>query len=163
MKVTVTKEWFTSRSNLEIGLEIGAGIIHSISQPVSDLNQPVTSGECYPVSFGRLISLLRRKNHWSIDALAERADATREELIGIESEGNELPELSTVIGLAEAFDLPPRSLLQKSGLTNKRVERLSEDSLRYAACSVNTDNLSSDEEQVLQMVLKVILKKHPAS
>lgn len=159
MKITVTKEWFLSRSHLEEGLEIGAGTLQSISKPILISETPISLIDAINISFGKIISLMRRKNHWTIDILAERAEASREELLAIENDPYNVPELSTVIGLAEVFKLPPKSLLKKSGLATASSSRLNEDSLRYATCSEFTESLSPDEEHILQAVLKRILEK----
>jgi DNA-binding XRE family transcriptional regulator len=159
MKITVTKEWFRSRSHLEEGLEIGAGTLQSISKPVLEPEPPMPLIDTINISFGKIISLMRRKNHWTIDSLAKRAEATREELVAIENDPQNVPELSTVIGLAELFKLSPKLLLRKSGLATSSTSRLNEDSLRYATCSEFTESLSPDEEHILQAVLKTIVEK----
>lgn len=159
MKITVTREWFRSRSHLEEGLEIGAGTFQTMRKERVELLSSIASIDTSLITFGKLVALMRRKNHWTIDNLADRAEATREELMAIETDPNNVPELCTVVGLEAAFKLPPKSLLRKSGLATPSISRLREDSMRYAACSEFTESLSSDEEQILQAVLKTIVER----
>lgn len=161
MKITVTKEWFRSRAHLEEGQEIGAGSLQHVGKPAlrALLGVPRAAiAAATKVTFGQIIGLLRRKRCWTINQLANEAEATYEELDAIERIPNFTPELSTVVSLANTFGLPARALIQKAGLADAVPVQLREDSLRYAACSDFKEPLTVDEEQVLQAVLQVIVE-----
>lgn len=159
MKITVTREWFRSRSRLEEGRDIGAGTLQSLRKSRLELVSSDSSIDTSIVRFGKFVALMRRRNHWTLDNLADKAEATREELEAIENDPNYVPELCTVVGLEAAFKLPPKALLRHSGLATPSICRLRDDSMRYAACSEFTESLSSDEEQILQAVLKTIVER----
>jgi DNA-binding XRE family transcriptional regulator len=161
MKITITKEWFRSRAHLEEGHEIGAGSLQHIGKPAlhslpGNPSSPNASSD--NVGFGQAIALMRRHRRWTIDRLAKEAEATSEELAAIERNPDFVPELSTVVSLATTFGIPPKAMIYKAGLANAAPSRLHEDSVRYAACSEFKEPLSSDEEHVLQAVLKAIVE-----
>ena len=160
MKITVTKEWFRSRAHLEEGQEIGAGSLHHIGKPalrpLADKPRAVIAA-ANTISFGQVIALMRRKRRWTIDRLAIEAEATGEELAAIERNTDFIPELSTVVSLANTFGLPVKAMIHKAKLADSVSSHLREDSLRYAACSDFKEPLSTDEEQVLQAVLQAIV------
>lgn len=157
MKITVTKEWFRSRAHLEEGHEIGAGSLQPTGKPTLHVHPDNNSAS---VSLGQTVSLMRRQRRWTIDRLADEAEATREELVAIETNPGYVPELSTVVSLAKTFELPPKALVKKAGLAECASSRLREDSIRYAACSEFKEPLSDDEEHVLQAVLKAMIESN---
>lgn len=161
MKLTITKEWFRSRAHLEEGHEIGAGSLQHIEQPtlhVVPSRSPKSPIQPDNVSFGQVVALMRRKRRWTINRLAEAAEATGEELDAIEKDPSHVPELSTVVSLATVFGLPPKALIQKSCLGTMPSNRVCEDGLRYAACSEFKEPLSAEEEHVLEAVLQAIVE-----
>lgn len=163
MKLNITKEWFRKGVHLEEGLEIGAGSLHTITNDLGPgPDRPCKMNAVLPaVNFGQTIALLRRKQRWTLDKLAEEADSTTEELHSIESDPDYTPELSTVCSIAKVFKLPAKALIQQAGLAETASSRLREDNVRYAACSSFTEPLSEEEEIVLQAVLHVILETTP--
>lgn len=161
MKLNITKEWFRSRAHLEEGLEIGAGSLKQVGNSAlrvlpGNSDQATTVAQ---VSFGQTIALLRRKRRWTIERLAEEAEAMRDELIAIETNPDCVPELSTVVSLAKTFNLPAKAFIHKAGLTDLASSRLHETPLRYAACSEFKEPLTPDEEHVLEAVLKAIVER----
>lgn len=156
MKITATKEWFRSRAHLEVGHEIGAGSLQHLGKlGLSILPSTVTTAN---ITFGQTVSLLRRKRRWTIDRLAKKAEATSDELVAIETNPDCVPELSTVVSLAKAFELPAKAFIHAAGLTDVAPSRLHETPLRYAACSEFKEPLTPDEEHVLEAVVKAIVE-----
>ena len=161
MKITVTKEWFRSRAHLEEGREIGAGSLQYMGEPALRPLSSHSSGanaSADNVTFGQAVAFMRRHRRWTIERLAQEAEATSEELAAIESNPNFVPELSTVVSLATTFGLPPKAMIHKAGLASTAPCRLHEDSVRDAACPEFKEPLSADEEHVLQAVLKSIVE-----
>src|SRR5579871_3354117 len=117
MKINIPKEWILYRASREEGLEIGAGAPTKLGQSEvsrSALEDIATIEQ--RLSFGRFVSLMRRKSGWTIQQLAQRADVDAGELLVIESDPYHEAELSTVHGLAKTFDVPPRHLMKMAGL-----------------------------------------------
>lgn len=155
MKIHVSKEWFRSRAHLEEGLEIGAGSLPRIGKAVSI--QFPSAAQAAAVSFGQTISLMRRQRRWTIKQLASEAESTSREIADIEENPSHTPEPSTVFSLAKVFGLPAKALMHKAGLVENTSACLREDSVRYAACSEFKEPLTSEEEQVLDAVIKAML------
>lgn len=101
---------------------------------------------------------MRRKRRWTIQKLANEAEATNEELLAIENDPHYEPELSTVFGLSKTFGLPPKNLVKMAGLAEDATSRLREECVRFAACSESKEPLTDDENAALQAILKVIVE-----
>ena len=155
MKITVTKEWFLSRAHLEEGHEIGAGSLLHIGEPA--LSTVPANDKVEEISFGQTVALMRRHRRWTIARLASEVEATSEEIAEIEANPSFVPELSTVFSLATVFKVPHKVFVKKAGLADATRSCLREDSIRYAACSEFREPLSSDEEHVLQAMLKALV------
>jgi HTH-type transcriptional regulator, competence development regulator len=158
MKIDVPKEWFINGAHIEYGAEIEAGwieseetegTVHSLPENVVSMSQSI--------SFGRFVTLMRRKRGWTIQDLAEAAEIEPEELLVLEHFPQHSPELSTVVSLAKTFSIPVQNAVKLAGLAEHRSERLREEGLRFAAQSEPKGTLTHDEEVALQAFLKVIV------
>lgn len=164
MKIHIPAEWLLSKAHLEEGHEIGAGsarimarrkkTTHAADQTITVISQHV--------SFGRFITLMRRKNNMTVEMLAKSADVSAEELLVIEHDPHHEPELSTVYCLAKSFDLPPKNIIKMAGLAENGSSRLREESVRFAARSESRDPLTDDEQDALQAILRVIIEDSDA-
>jgi HTH-type transcriptional regulator, competence development regulator len=147
MKFTTTEEWFQSRAHLEEGQEVGAGSLpHFAKTPVQTALDSV--------SFGKIISLLRRKQRWTIDRLASESEATSAELAALESGYDYLPTITTVRNLARVFGLSPQALTRKAGLDDFDSFCVREDPAHYHVNSGLGEPLSANEEQALEKILQ---------
>lgn len=160
MKFSIPKEWLLSRAHLEEGLEIGAGAPRHLAklEPATTAGgQELTTIE-QRLSFGRFVALMRRKQGWSVQQLAEKAETEAGEILVIEKDPHYEVELSTVAGLAKAFNVPPKNLIKMAGLAEDRSLHLREEGLRFAASAESKAPLTEDEEIALQTYLKVVLE-----
>jgi transcriptional regulator with XRE-family HTH domain len=159
MKVHIPKDWLLSRDHLEEGLAIGAGSLRRFAQPEavpSPVTEDITLIE-QRLSFGRFISLMRRKHGWTTQQLAENAEVDAGELLVIENDPRHEAELSTVHGLSKLLKVPAKRLIKMAGLATERSEKLAQASLRFAASAESVAPLTGDEEEALQTYLKVVL------
>jgi HTH-type transcriptional regulator, competence development regulator len=160
MKISIPKEWLLDRAHLEEGLEIGAGAPRYLAMPapahIADGEELTTIEQ--RLAFGRFVALMRRKHGWSVQQLAAKADTEPGEILVIENDPHYESELSTVVGLAETFGVPPKNLIKMAGLAEDRSMQLREEGLRFAASAESRAPLTADEEQALQTYLKVVLE-----
>lgn len=161
MKINIPSEWLLARDHLEEGLEIGAGSLRHLPNPAPAPAQ--VSGEELTtieqrLTFGRFVALMRRKHGWSVQQLATKAGTDPGEILVIENDPHYESELSTVVGLAETFGVPPKNLIKMAGLAEDRSMQLREEGLRFAASAESRAPLTADEEQALQTYLKVLLE-----
>jgi len=160
MKIDIPKDWLLSRAPSEEGLEIGAGVVRSSSQAEPQNPSAVEDAATIEqrLSFGRFVTLMRRKHGWTIQQLAQRAEVDAGELLMIERDPHHEAELSTVHGLAKTLEVPPKRLIKMAGLVQDRSMRLAEAALSFAASADPVAPLSEHEEVALQTYLKVVLE-----
>ena len=160
MKLEITREWFERKAKLEGDLEIGAGLL--AVDPVQDQNAPHSALEAEKVdqtriAFGSLVEYARRKRGYSMEKLAEEAEVSVEDIIGIERDAHFRPEPRTVYQIARAFDLPPKGLMQLSGNAVARDVGMHEQALRFAARSEGSvQSLSKEEQKALEEFVRYL-------
>jgi transcriptional regulator with XRE-family HTH domain len=161
MKIEIPKEWILSRAQHEEGFEIGAGSpLHLAESEASPSPAAEKIGTIEQrLSFGHFIALMRRRQGWTIQQLAQRAEVDIGELLVIEKDPHHEAELSTVHGLARTFNVPPRRLIKMVGLAEDRPSRLAEAAVYFAASADPVAPLTESEEIALQAYLKVVLEE----
>jgi transcriptional regulator with XRE-family HTH domain len=109
-----------------------------------------------PHVFGQFVSMLRKKNGFSVESLAAKAKVDAEEICRIEVDSTYEPKPRTVSQLANAFGLTPKSLARLANLTFTRDNRIVEGAVRFAACSKNMDSLTKEQLQALKDFVKFL-------
>ena len=127
----------------------------SVGGLASDLGMLSTTSSLLQPVFGRLIEYARRKQGFSVEKLAERADIDLAAIVEIETQGRTIPEVRTVYQLAEALKLPAGRLMQVAGLATAKPE-ISRAALKFAARSEPTAKLSRDEREAFEEFVKVL-------
>jgi len=128
------------------------GLAHTLGLRESSHNV----GGVTRATFGRLVELRRRERGLTVESLASKADLELADLVAIEDCTTAVPEPRTVFKLAQALELPPRRLMQLSGLTESRDEGFAEAALRFAARSKPVDQLSKEEHDALAELVKIM-------
>jgi len=145
MKLNIPREWFEKHIAADDASDAIAGFPEFLA------NRSM-AGEVPPITFGAFVSLLRRRESLSLAQLAARAEIDVSELQQIEAD--EVPEPSVVHQLAAVFDLPPKQLMRFSGLTAPRSSVVGEEPVPYAAHSANIGELSNDERDLLDALVR---------
>lgn len=156
MKINIAKEWCLKMAELEDDSEINAGLL--AIDPIFDgdvLPIEETSGEL-SIAFGRFVRLMRRNRGLTIEKLADDADIDVVELVGIEDDTHYKPDPRTVYQLANFFDVPRAKLMEISGLTVPRDDRLVEEAMRFAARSDPLVELTVEERAALDAFVAVL-------
>ena len=109
--------------------------------------------------FGRLISLLRKQNGYSVSQLAEKARIDEQELIRIEAGLERQPKPRTVAQLATVFGVRPKSLARVANLTRQVDDEIAEGAVRFAACAKDMDKLTREEIRALKQFIKLLNSK----
>lgn len=160
MKFDFSREWCVSKSTLEAGSEIGAGLISLGYQLTLEDELAQTSNEAR-VAFARFINLNRRKMNLTYEKLAECADVEVDELNAIEQDINYEPEPRTIYQLATFFKVSPKKLMALSGLTKPKNTSYIDDAVRYAARSESIESLSDEELAIVEAMVSVLSEKKP--
>jgi HTH-type transcriptional regulator, competence development regulator len=145
--------WVNRMADLEDGTEFSVGgLAHEVGMfGVPEAPAPVTRS-----AFAKLVELRRRALRMSVEELAESADVDVAELVSIELDKAEVPELRTVAKLAKALALPAQRLVELSGLATPRDARFSEAVVRFAAKSESVEKLSRTEMEALEEFVKFL-------
>lgn len=151
-KIEFTKDWCLQMAEREGDMDISAGSQTDVEA------EPTVGGqdEQRRVAFRRFVSLMRRKRGLSLEKLAEEADVELADLLAIEEEPHHTPEPRTVSQLAQVFRVPPKGLLQLSGLTQRRDLQFTEEAVRFAARSEPVEKLSKEEAAALEGFISVL-------
>jgi len=139
---------------------------------VEDEHGPVTVGglahdlgmlrpatrEC-PRVFGRLIEFARRSRGLSVEELAKAADVDLAELVALECGADVEPTPRTVHKLAHVLGVSTGKLLVVAGLADAEDDTLKEATVRFAARSEPTAELSKPEREALDEFVKVLVER----
>lgn len=158
MKFDIPKAWFIQSAEIEGDSEVGAGHLAFLDGPKTDKSSANDFAAELRLAFGRFVELMRRKQGWSVQELATKAEIDVGELLVIEKNPHHEPELSTVHGLAKTLEIPAKRLIRMAGLAEERSSNLLDAGLRFAASTESTAPLTHDEEVALQTYLKVVLE-----
>lgn len=107
---------------------------------------------------GALVQMLRRRDHLSVDELAQRARVDVAELRRIELDPSYDPNPRTIFQLARHFKLPERILLVLSGAVQVDGE-VREEAVRFAASSEGISGLDKERSKLLSHFVK-FLREH---
>jgi len=149
MKLTLAKEWFTRRADLEADVDVAAG---SLALTPTFEETAATGPELNEtrLALGPLVQLMRRKRGLSMEKLAQEARVDLVEIVSIERDASFRPEPRTVYQIANVFDLPSKSLLQLSGNSVVKDAQFRQEAVRFAARSESVARLTRDEQRALE-------------
>ena len=107
---------------------------------------------------GALLQMLRRREHLSIDELAQKARVDAAELRRIELDPAFDPNPRTIFQLERHFNLRERSLVVLSGAVHVDAG-VREEAVRFAANSEDISGLTKEERKLLNHFVK-FLREH---
>lgn len=116
----------------------------------------VAKVETTKTAFVRLLQLARRQRRLSLEQLAEKADVDLAELLKIETDETFTPALRTVHQLASVLDLPAKKLMVLAGLLQMKDPSLQQASVRFAARSEPSSDVSPEEHAALEEYVKFL-------
>jgi len=161
MKLKMTKEWLMKNLDKEDKAIVSAGSFScSKLDALDELVQRHAAKEVGAVvpAFGRLISLSRRNKGLTPEKLAEQARIDLDELVSIEQVPNYIPEPRTVCQLAQVLNLSEDKLMELSGNTVSRDQKLKDGAVKFVASAQSLDKLSRDEKRALEDFVKQLSK-----
>lgn len=161
MRLQMNREWFEREVKLEEGQDVSAGLsTFPAEQKDKDLSaQPAAelTGCCTNLRVvGKLVNLRRRERGLTLEALAEKADLELDEVCAIDSGRWEHPKPRTIQKVASVLDLPPRKLMQLSGLVQARDRSLQDAALHFAARAQDLEALTPEESRALQEFVRYL-------
>lgn len=107
---------------------------------------------------GALVQMLRRRDHLSVDELAQRARVDAAELRRIELDPSYDPNPRTIFQLEQHFKLTERSLVVLSGAVQVDDD-VREEAVRFAASSEDISGLTKEQRKLLSHFVK-FLREH---
>jgi len=158
MKLNLSDEWCLAAADREGDQEVGAGFVAFdplVSKSIKAEPLIDRTTETAHLAFGRLVNLLRRRQSYTIERLAQRARVDIDELLLIEKDHEFRPEPRTVHQLAEVFHLQPRALFLLAGSSIPRGDLLQE-VVKFAASSEPVAKLSSEEATAVEHFVAVL-------
>jgi HTH-type transcriptional regulator, competence development regulator len=164
MIIERTKEWWLARAAREGDAAVGAGLL--AIDPVVGAQPAVDhtgQHEENRIAFGKFVNLMRRRQGFSIEKLADEADLDASEVLVIEDDVHYLPEPRTVYKLAQVFHVPQRKLMELAGLTAANDDDLRREAVRFAARSESMERLTDAESAALEAFVAVLSKLDPQS
>lgn len=164
MIIERTKEWWLARAAREGDAAVSVGLL-AIDPVVGDQPESDHAGlhEENRIAFGKFVNLMRRRQGFSIEKLADEADLDASEVLVIEDDVHYLPEPRTVYKLAQVFHVPQRKLMELAGLTAANDDDLRREAVRFAARSESLERLTDAESAALEAFVAVLSKLDPQS
>jgi transcriptional regulator with XRE-family HTH domain len=162
MKLKMSKEWFMKNLDKEDKAIVSAGSFScSKLDALNEMAQRCAEKETGAVvpAFGRLISLSRRNKGLTLEKLADQARIDLDELVSIEQVPSYVPEPRTACQLAKVLNLPEEKVLELSGNTISRDQKLKDEAVKFVASAQSLDKLSRDEKRALEDFVKQLSKK----
>lgn len=160
MKLERSKDWWIARARREGDSAVGAGVLaldaKPEEQPAPRLNE---SAEDVRIAFGRFVNLVRRRQGYTLERLAEIAELEAGELLMIEDDVHYVPEPRTVYKLAMTFDVSHQRLLQLAGLAAANDVGLRHEAVRFAARSESFEKLTPEESSALEAFVLVLSER----
>lgn len=164
MIIERTKEWWLARAAREGDAAVSAGLL--AIDPVADWGAAVESApqaEENRIAFGRFVNLMRRRQGFSIEKLADEAELDASDILVIEDDIHFVPEPRTVYKLAQVFKVPQRKLMELAGLAAANDDELRREAVRFAARSESLERLSEAESAALEAFVAALSKQDPQS
>ncbi len=100
-------------------------------------------------AFHRVVQMLRRSRGLTIDALAEKTEIDRSELVALERNPGYRPSPLTLHRLSQFFEVPDRQLAVLAGAIRDVPDNLRLQAAKFAAQSESFSKLTKEEQRVL--------------
>ena len=107
-------------------------------------------------AFREIMRALRRRQGLTVDELAEKLDADREELAMIERQEGYQPSPLLLYKLSHFYGIPQRKLTELAGIVPPVEPALREQASRFAAQSESFAKLTSEERRTLDEFVKFL-------
>lgn len=107
-------------------------------------------------AFREIMRALRRRKGLTVDDLAEKLDADREELAMIERQEGYQPSPLLLYKLSGFYSIPQRKLTELAGIVPAVEPALREQASRFAAQSESFAKLTSEERRTLDEFVKFL-------
>jgi len=147
--------WSLAMARSEMGFDIAAGSL--AIDPIAAEGLPENdNAEESRLALSRFVTLMRRKEGISIEALADKADIEVGELLAIEKDAHHAPEVRTIYKLAMVFGVSQKKLMGLSGLTRPKDVSYVDQAVRYAARSESIELLSAEEQAALDGLISIL-------
>lgn len=164
MIIERSKEWWLARAAREGEAAVSAGLL-AVDPVVTDgpTSEPSAQAEENRIAFGKFVNLMRRRQGFSIEKLADEADLDASDILVIEDDIHFVPEPRTVFRLAQVFKVPQRKLMELAGLTAANDDELRREAVRFAARSESMERLTDAESAALEAFVAALSKQDPRS
>lgn len=162
MKLERSKKWWMARARHEGDAVVCAGLLAFDPAPDERATgvQSVVIEETR-IAFGRFVNLMRRRQGFSLEDLADVAGLDAGELLVIEDDVYYVPEPRTIYKLAMTFGVSQQRLMQLAGLTVANDAGFRQEAVRFAARSESVQKLTPEESSALEVFVAVLSEQDP--
>lgn len=161
MKFNIPYEWSMrmARAEVDAGVDaqFGAGSPSAFDRWASGRRRENRSAQEPPETFGKVIQMMRRERHLSVEALAQKAAIDLAELRSIET-GEFGAQPVVVHRLADVFSVPPKKFMEVAGLIARRNTRLTDAAVRFAASADPSAKLTDAERAAWEEFVRELIK-----
>jgi HTH-type transcriptional regulator, competence development regulator len=161
MKLERSKDWWMARARREGDAVIGAGLLAFDPTDERPSGGQTAAVEETRIAFGKFVNLMRRRQGFSMEQLAQAADLDASELLVIEDDVHHVPEPRTVFKLAETFEVSQQRLMQLAGLAAANDAGFRREAVRFAARSESVQKLTPEESSALEAFVAVLSEQEP--
>ena len=107
-------------------------------------------------AFHLVVRMLRRRHGLTVDALAQRADIDRAEVVAMERNNAYRPSPLTLHKLCNIYAIPEKPMLVLAGAIKEAPHAFSEKASRFAAQSESFAKLTEEEQRALDEFLRFL-------
>ncbi len=107
-------------------------------------------------AFREVMRALRKRKGLTVDELAARLDADREEIVAIERQEGYQPSPLLLYKLSRFYDVPQHKLAEMAGVVSEVEPALREQASRFAAQSESFARLTTEEKRTLDEFVKFL-------
>lgn len=158
MRFNRDRNWLLRRAKEEDRNFVSVGGLISRMDPEwqAEITSATPLVEATKTAFVRLLQLLRRERHLSLEQLAQKADVDLAELVKIETDESFKPTPRTVHQLSAFLKLPAKKLMVLAGLLQVKDYNLQQASVRFAARSEPVEDVTPEEHAALEEYVKFL-------
>ncbi len=107
-------------------------------------------------AFHLAVRMLRRRHGLTVDALAQRAEIDRDEIVAMERNNAYRPSPLTLHRLCQFYGIPEKRMLILAGAVKEAPQGFSERASRFAAQSESFARLTSEEQKALDEFVRYL-------
>lgn len=149
-RIRPSADWYRRKINAMADHDYLIGPALDLQEKASDHNI------ARALAFGALVRLERRNSKLTVTELAKTLDIDEAELREIEHDPQYQTRPRTILGIAQYFKLPPKTVMKLAGAAVSNDEHFTEKAMKFAAHSDDIGTLNDEEKQLLRSFVEFL-------